>query len=226
MASYQSIFILSLIIFLTTIIGEFKRLEMQKEGFNIGKIFSGISKIFTAVGKIFTSVGKIFKLIFKDIPIWIGMVFKWLFFDIPKWSFFFVSCLVKKVISLPTCFLWYMLEVIGKIIYLPFQLTFWILDLMLINSGIKDIRIQKNVDKLWWLLDDIDHFQYEFTGFHIVHYPNDIIKKCYKCEGLGRFPSFPKFPGIKYKNFVFPPLFYEDKPPPKSNYLTSLLSGF
>lgn len=223
MVTYQSIYILSFIIVLTTIIGEFNRFEMQKEGF-LKKIFKPITGTFKSVGKIFKDIGKIFKLIFKDIPKWIGMVFKWIFYDIPRWAFDFILCIFNKIKNLPSCFLWYMLEVVGKILYLPFQITFWILDLILKSSGVTSVRIKGTVDKLWLLLDDIDHFQYELSGFHLVHYPDNIIDKCYKCKGLGNFPSFPKFPGVNYKNYKFPPIFGKDKPPPKNNYLTALFS--
>ena len=64
MATYQSIYILSLIIILTTIIGEFKRFETEKEGFGgLGKLFSGIGKIFKTVGDIFKKVFDTFKKI-------------------------------------------------------------------------------------------------------------------------------------------------------------------
>ena len=205
-------------------------LDKLKDGFKaLGKgiagIFKKIGDIFKKIGDIFKQIGNIMKLIFVDIPIWIGMVFKWIFFDVPKWSFYFILCAFTKILNLPSCFLWYMLEIVGKILYLPFQLTFWILDLILSKSGLTSIKIQQTVDKLWWFLDDIDHFQYQFTGFHIVHYPNDVIRKCYECRGLGPFPSFPKFPGIKYKNYTFPSFFGKVKPPPKNNYLTQLLSN-
>jgi hypothetical protein len=197
-SKYKSIFILSLIIIITSIIGEFSRFEI-KEGFDIGDLFSGIKKMFTfipdtfnIVTGIFKKIFSIFELIFTKIPVFLGKILIWAFVEVPWWMIQYVICAWYKLLALPDCFLWYMLEIIGKIIYLPFRLTFWILDVIISRSGIEDINIQGSVDKLWWFIDDIDHFQYPLTNFHIVHYPDDIIQKCYRCT-VGNFPKFPKW---------------------------------
>jgi hypothetical protein len=198
----KSIFILLLIITITTFIGEFKRIEKLKEGNaldDLGNLFSGIvnifkmlGSVFSIVGDIFSRVGDIFVLIFTKIPNFLAKVLIWAFIDIPFWLIQYITCAWKKLLAFKDCFLWYSLEIIGKLIYLPFRITFYVLDLILESTGIDDIRIQPIIDKLWWFIDDIDHFQYPLSGVHIVHYPDEIIEKCYSCK-VSNFPAFPRW---------------------------------
>ena len=54
--------------------------------------------------------------------------------------------------------------------------------------------IQDIVNRIWWFIDDIDHLMYDAgSGFHIVHFPKDVIERCYSCD-IGKFPKIPDFP--------------------------------
>lgn len=80
-----------------------------------------------------------------------------------------MRCTIRLVISIPQCFLYYMLDTIGFIFYLPFSILFWILGAS---------KIEK---KLWKGIDKIDSAIYNQSGFHIFHYTNSVMNKCYRC---------------------------------------------
>lgn len=217
----KSIVILFLIIFLASVIGEYSRIENLREGFfgkvknfftktipgvgksmDLGSIFNKIKDVFNKVGDIFkvvTDIFKrikdIFKLIFVDFPRFIGLFTIWLFYDIPKWIVNWIICGWNKFLALPNCVLWYALEIIGKINYLPFRIVFWFLDSILKSAGINDFKIQGTINKLWWILDDLSHALFSILGFHLVHYPKEIIDKCYSC-GRNDFPPPPNWDKI------------------------------
>jgi hypothetical protein len=189
---YKLIFILSSILVITTVIGEFSRISL-KEGMNFGGL---ISKFLKLVICFFS-----FVLMNLMILLWLLQVaFTWFpFFLI--WLLQFIICAFTKFLNIPNCFLWYGMEIAGKILYLPFRLTFYVLDLILSAVGV-DMNIEKIVDQIWWFIDDIDHLMYDSgSGFHIVHYPEDVIKRCYTCK-IDKLAPMPAFPMSAVNSFM------------------------
>ena len=90
-----------------------------------------------------------------------------------------VKCAGQKIKSLPGCMKWYLLEIIGKIFYLPFFLIFLLIRFI---SGI-------NVENMIWnVIGIIDTNIYKITGAHPLYFPRDVIKTCYECD----MPPFPR----------------------------------
>lgn len=118
--------------------------------------------IFKKIGEIFKKLGKFF--------IWIGDVFKSLFSHI--------KCGFYRVFKLPKCAGWYLLEIIGHILYIPFGFFFW-------ATGTQNIEKQ-----IWDAMEQIDCLCYDTTGYHLIHYSDEIINNCYKCK----ITPIPKFP--------------------------------
>lgn len=192
----------------------------------LGNIFNQISRIISTsfflqiVGMIviigvffrnfFDFVFVLLKFLFYQFPIW--------FFGLPKWpsNLFkpekddkkkevgFIPFIIRYVMviaigisKLPKCVLWYTLDTLGWIIYLPFRFVFWLLDYF-----IPELKITDKEHKGWDFLDEIDYFlhgpknnwfmyQYEDQstpdpdphslnlGFHIIHFPNSVMETCY-----------------------------------------------
>lgn len=192
-SQYKLIFILTSILVITTIIGEFSRIEKLKEGMNFGKLITMFIKLVLCF---FSFVMMIFSIIF-----WLLQVaFAWFLPQFIPWAIVAITCLIQKFMSIPNCFLWYSLEIFGKIIYLPFRITFALLDFILAIVGIK-ISIQGIINQVWWFIDDISHALYNGGGFHIVHYPDDVIKRCYSCK-IDKFPDLPKFDMKPINSFI------------------------
>jgi len=184
-SQYKIIFFLSSVLVITTIIGEFSRIETIKEGMGFGGLITMFIKLVICSGQFFIMIFRIILWLIQCAIMWIPLLIGWLLQ--------YIICAFQKLINIPNCFLWYMLEIMGKVIYLPFRLTFYVLDLLLagVDAG---FSIQDIVNRVWWFIDDIDHMIYDSgAGFHILHYPNDVIKRCYSCK-VGKFPKPPPFP--------------------------------
>lgn len=103
---------------------------------------------------------------------------------------------IMKIINLPKCILWYMLDTIGWIFYMPIRVFLWSLDYLF------DLQIVKIEHAIWNFLGQVDYIihgpkgnyfmkQYKNrnvpvpdpnsfnTGIHVIHYPNSVMYKCY-----------------------------------------------
>ena len=172
-----------------------------------GSIQDSITQVATFLGNFISS--NIYAIAFAIVLVIVAFIeviiytLKWFFADIIPW--FFVKflpwlvglfmCGVNGIINLPQCFLWYMLDIAGRIIYLPFRLTFWFLEYL---TEIELTKIEKDV---WCFLEEIDQYIYKpepdglGTGIHIIHFPDSVILKCYTCKS-----KFPKPPPYKTQN--------------------------
>jgi phage-related protein len=75
----------------------------------IGGIFKEIQNFFVKVGNAFKAIGTFFTFL--------GNVFKSIFS--------YITCGFKMIITLPVCFKWYSLEILGKTLYSPIGFLFF-----------------------------------------------------------------------------------------------------
>jgi len=107
----------------------------------------------------------------------------WLFIYFLPWLGQYFECAFEKIVSLPKCFFWYILECISWVVYLPFRIVFWLID-YLFNIGLEQLIH----DYFWCILEDIDKFIHDEgegslgTGIHIIHFPDSVMDKCYNCH--------------------------------------------
>lgn len=95
-----------------------------------------------------------------------------------------IMCGFKKIKSLPDCMMWYMLQVLGKILYFPINFFLW----LFARFGMPQLREAER--EVWKQLENLDKLFHKTAGFHIIHFPDDVVEKCYKCKGLVPFPKF------------------------------------
>jgi hypothetical protein len=93
------------------------------------------------------------------------------------WCFANITCGLEMFMNFRQCFFWYLLEIIGQTLYLPIRFLVWILG------------IQKWEKYTWDKIQAMDCAFYDLTGVHIIHYSDDILKRCYKCNP-GPFPKW------------------------------------
>ena len=109
-----------------------------------------------------------------------------------KWAIAGFMCGLTGIFNLPQCFLWYLLEWIGWVLYLPFRLLFYLMDLamkaIIGKEGVVYVEHQ-----IWCALEEMDKILHKMNGMHIIHYPDSVINKCYTCK-MPSFPKLPKFP--------------------------------
>jgi hypothetical protein len=135
-----------------------RRRRRQTEGYTENFKLSDIGKIFSLLGSF---VPKVLSFITK-FPINLFKTFVSIFS--------YIICGFTRILTLPKCFGYYLLEIIGHILYIPFAFGFWLLGLGWLEK------------QIWDLIDKIDCAFYSATGFHLIHYSDTIIKNCYSCK--------------------------------------------
>jgi hypothetical protein len=89
------------------------------------------------------------------------------------------------------CAFWYILDLVGRILYLPFLFIFWLLGLVeVVNQYI------------WGPIYIADEVFHDYTGFHFAHFPDNIMKGCYSCPAEFEVFGMSNFSwiGDTYKN--------------------------
>lgn len=125
-------------------------------------------------------LSKTLKFIFKILrKLW--PIFKWVWIltklmnNLGVWLVRTMEVIIYRIFHFKDCFLWYMLEIIGFILYVPFEFLIWL------------FCMKESEKSFWKLVDDIDCMFKDMTGFHIFHYSDNVLKKCYAV----RIPPFP-----------------------------------
>jgi hypothetical protein len=124
-------------------------------------------------------------------------VFLWLF-AIPKNKNDkkgFIYCLFIMFGNFSSCFFYFFLDIVGYVLYLPFAFMFYLfrssIEIYYPDCKREDYPPIYNVEKeIWDLIYDIDCKIYDATGFHVFHYSEEVMKRCYGCSP-GKFPPFP-----------------------------------
>ena len=126
---------------------------------NFGNAFKGFGK---GIELEFVNVGKSLDLGFSDVFNVIGTI---------------GGCGIKSLTNLRSCMIWYIMDCIGTTIYAIFvELPVFILKM------VTGYNIQPYVDKVYCGIEMIDAIIFNYTCYHIIHYPDWVIEKCYTCN--------------------------------------------
>jgi hypothetical protein len=140
------------------------------DAFNVIKnVFDGVGKVFKGIGEEFDAVGESVEIGVTDIFTLIEFVFIFLGS--------YIGCGVYFLMNIRNCFFYYLLEILGQILYIPVRICVWIFSLFSFN-------LQKYLDIFWSKMEILDRIVYKYGGFHIIHYPRSVRQKCYVCKRL------------------------------------------
>jgi len=104
--------------------------------------------------------------------------FSTLFQYLAVFSATYISCGIYFLSKIRSCMIYYILDIIGQILYLPVRIFVWIL------KTIRLINLQPYVDKIWEYMEKLDMIIYTKLKFHIIHYPRSVRENCYVCKRL------------------------------------------
>ena len=90
----------------------------------------------------------------------------------------YIQCLFKFLRNSYKCFFYYILDLIGKILYIPFSLLFWL------SKTLFGIDLYPIETRTWKFLELINNFVFSTLGFHIIHFPQKVREDCYSCVRL------------------------------------------
>ena len=172
----------------------------------------GFQEFGTGVKSQFDNLGKSLKLGFSDIFSLIGTL---------------GTCGIHFLQNLGNCIFYYILEMIGYIIY-----TIMFVFPMYVIKSITGIDMMSFVNQLWKMLYYLDNMLHSITGMHFMHYPDSIVKQCYTCKFMDKVKkintdwgvTIPKLlnepvlhfkhSGRHFEKVVNPDKTWESPPPP------------
>jgi hypothetical protein len=157
-----------------TIIGSVIKIpDMFKGLFNIIKFLKSL-----ALGIVFMVTGLILSFAMGFQPLAFG-VYQFLIFIVycVEWIVTNVSCFVKMIMNGFDCIFWFFLELCGKFMYLVPMVVFLFLELI----GFQGNELERQI---WVGLESLNGMFYDLTGFHLIHFPEFVRKRCYNCKRL------------------------------------------
>lgn len=75
-----------------------------------------------------------------------------------------------RMVSNRTCWMYWFLEMLGHILYIPFYF------LAAVSKTARNF-----LKEIWKVVYLGDKYVYRYLGLHFAHFPKEIIQKCYKC---------------------------------------------
>lgn len=88
-----------------------------------------------------------------------------------------LECIMRFIFNLYKCIWIYLIDIIGKLLYLPIRLILWIISIIYIDLYWFETLI-------WSYLESLDSFCKNTLGFHIIHFSKSIRETCYICKRL------------------------------------------
>ena len=89
----------------------------------------------------------------------------------------YIACIEKFIVNLYKCFLYYMVDLFFKLLYLPVILILWIASLFGVNGYPME-------ESFWKTMKTLDAFVCNNAKFHILEFPESIKDDCYRCTRL------------------------------------------
>jgi hypothetical protein len=87
------------------------------------------------------------------------------------------QCGIKFMTNLRSCSMWYIMDGLGAIIYAIFvELPLFVI------KQLFDVDLHYYVTTLRDALRDMDDEIFKLTSYHVIHFPEDVIRDCYECD--------------------------------------------
>ena len=142
----------------------------------IEKVIDDVENIINTIETLFRCTIAFFNFI-SALFIYSADFCKWIFLDLLPWIGQYIECTFQKIISIPKCIFWYLLDASIFTISIPFRFIFWLLRM---EKIIKDYVLNP-LEKLDAYIHDEGPKNLN-TGIHIIHFPDSVTDKCYICR--------------------------------------------
>ena len=134
---------------------------------NIG---AGFDSVFKGVEEEFVALGYAIELGYNSIAS--------LIFHASLYVRSYLDCGMKMITNFGDCFFFYILEVVGQVLYLPFRIIMWVFITFFSFS------LYETEKQIWKSIYDLNDSLFPYLGFHIAHYSKSVRDKCYTCVRL------------------------------------------
>lgn len=134
---------------------------------NIG---AGFDSVFKGVEEEFVALGYAIELGYSSISS--------LIFHISIYLRSYLDCGTKMITNFGDCFFFYIFEVFGQTLYLPFRIVMWA------SITFLSFSLYETEKQIWKSIYDLNDSLFPYLGFHIAHYSKSVRDKCYTCVRL------------------------------------------
>jgi len=136
----------------------------------VSNIQHGFNNIFNGIGDKFEALGISIGLGYKDTKVLIKYA--------GEYVLKYIECLLKFIKNFYKCAVFYFMDFVGIVIYLPIRIILWFFD------HIMGYSLYEVESKIWKQLDIVNDFIFSIIGFHVLHFPKSIREDCYMCKRL------------------------------------------
>lgn len=143
--------------------------------------FKKVFGVFKKLGGAFEKIGKGFKDSIEGVPKGLEYGFKDLdvFFKyIGEFLLGYIMCSIRMIENFHKCVFFYMMDMVGQFLYLPFRLALFLIWCIGFSS------VYETEKMIWDIISDIDKIVFGITGYHFMHWPKSIRDLCYNCRRL------------------------------------------
>ena len=153
-------------------IDDFEKLICLLETFpgRISNILYGFDSVFQGIGEQFELIGKAAERGFDETA------------TLTNYSFIFfnsyLKCFMKFLKNMHKCFFFYIVDVVGKFLYLPVRVVMWL------SKTLLGFDLYPTEKKIWEGMEYIDSVIFSIFHFHVIHFPKSVRDDCYTCIRL------------------------------------------
>lgn len=99
-------------------------------------------------------------------------------------------CSVTMITNFPKCVVFYLIDVLLFFAIVIVISPLFVVDVIFMVKYFIGISCVEAFLLFLSILEDIDKMIYSLFSVHIIHYPESIINRCYKCDAMGDTTSF------------------------------------
>lgn len=153
-------------------ISDFEKLICLLETFpdRISNILYGFDSVFQGIGEQIELIGIAAERGFDETA------------TLTNYSFIFfnsyLKCFMKFLTNMHKCFFFYIVDVVGKFLYLPIRVVMWL------SKTLLGFDLYSTEKKIWKGIEYIDSVIFSIFHFHVIHFPKSIRDDCYTCIRL------------------------------------------
>lgn len=111
-------------------------------------------------------------------------------FQFAIYLFKLLFCSVSILTKFPNCVIYYLIDIFIFVVLVCIVSLLFIVDIFLMVKVWAGVSCVETFIMILTIFEKIDQFIYSMLSFHLIHYPDSIIQKCYACSAMGDTSGF------------------------------------
>ena len=114
------------------------------------------------------------------------------FFQLCAYLFKLLLCSVSIISDFPKCVIFYFIQLLINVVLACIVSILFIVDVFLMPKKWAGIGAVEIFIMILDIIENLDQVIYANLSFHIIHYPESIVKMCYTCSAMGDTSGFKR----------------------------------